>query len=233
MAKRKTKSITVEPSKDHPLPYDSADQEPKTFEDELVIATNTAELLEELGAPVEVDDKTFAQEKELIDAVIKNKETGPLSNLPTALGVSSFIREYGQSLAFDANQVRSALTNKLLEIADCGEVKYELRAIELLGKHSDVGLFTDRSEININYNSPEALESAIKERVKRLLNANVVDKAPLGTDLDEELGVYQRKMDETVEAEYTEVEEPEEGSEEVEEDCPEDAGQPGTEDARE
>jgi hypothetical protein len=75
-----------------------------------------------------------------------------------------------------------------MEIANCGETKYELKALELLGKHSDIGLFTERSEITINYNSPEALETAIKERVKRLLNADIVDVVPLGRDLDEELG---------------------------------------------
>jgi len=98
--------------------------------------------------------------------------------------------------------VRAALTNKLLEIADCGETKYELKAIELLGKHSDVGLFTERSEINVNYNSPESLENAIKERVKRLLNADMVDMKPLGMDLDEELGLTYVE-----EGEFTEVEE--------------------------
>jgi hypothetical protein len=35
------------------------------------------------------------------------------------------------------------------------------------------------------------LESAIKERVKRLLNADVIDITPLGMDLDEELGFAQ------------------------------------------
>jgi hypothetical protein len=41
----------------------------------------------------------------------------------------------------------------LLEIADCGDAKHELKAIEMLGKHSDIALFKERSEITINYNS--------------------------------------------------------------------------------
>ena len=61
--------------------------------------------------------------------------------------------------------------------------------MELLGKHSDIGLFTERSEVNINYNNPESLEKAIKERVKRLLNADIIDVTPLGVDLDDELGI--------------------------------------------
>jgi hypothetical protein len=115
-------------------------------------------------------------------------------------------------LAFDAAQARAAITHKLMEIADCGDIKYELKALELLGKHSDIGLFTERSEITINYNSPEALETAIKERIKRLLNADVIDVTPVGMDLDEELGIYVPPSDNIVQEweEYEEYEEEEE-----------------------
>jgi hypothetical protein len=100
--------------------------------------------------------------------------------------------------------VRTALTNKLREIADCGEIKSELKARELLGKHSDVGLFTERSEINVNYNSPEGLEKAITDRVKRLLNADVIDMKPLGMDLDEELGILDADFEEILEEQVDE-----------------------------
>jgi hypothetical protein len=115
------------------------------------------------------------------------------------------LQEYGRNLALDISQARTAITNKLFEIANCGETKYELKALELLGKHSDIGLFTERSEITINYNSPESLEKAIKERVKRLLNADVIDIKPLGMDLDEELGVAQIEMGEFEEVEEEEL----------------------------
>jgi hypothetical protein len=69
------------------------------------------------------------------------------------------------------------------------------RIHELLGKHVDIGLFTERSEININYKDPESLEKAIKERVKRLLNADVIDVTPVGLDLDEELGIFDASSD--------------------------------------
>jgi hypothetical protein len=75
-----------------------------------------------------------------------------------------------------------------MEIANCGDPKYELKALELLGKHSDIGLFTERSEITINYKDPADLENAIKERVKRLLNAELIDITPNRINLDEELG---------------------------------------------
>jgi hypothetical protein len=94
-----------------------------------------------------------------------------------------------------------------MEIANCGETKFELKALELLGKHSDIGLFTNKSEITINYKNPEELENAIKERVKRLMNADIIDVTPLGRDLDEELGVAQLEYGELDEMEDAQFEE--------------------------
>ena len=203
--------VKIEPTKDHPVPFDLSDEDFDSFADKLASVGNTAELLEQLGAPVELAKENVEEEAALIDAAIDNQKITPLTkSLPAALGAASFLRAYGQGRALDANQVRTALTNKLLEIADCGEIKYELKAIELLGKHSDVGLFTDRSEINVNYNSPEGLEKAITDRVKRLLNADVIDMKPLGMDLDEELGITDADFEEILDEGLGELDEMEE-----------------------
>ena len=206
--------VKIEPTKDHPIPFDLSDEDFDNFADKLASVGNTAELLEQLGAPIELSKDNVEEEAALLDAAIDNKKITPLTqSLPAALGAAAFLRSYGQGRAIDVDQVRTALTNKLLEIADCGEIKYELKAIELLGKHSDVGLFTERSEINVNYSSPEGLEKAIVDRVKRLLNADVIDMKPLGMDLDEELGILDADFEEILEEpvqEPVQVEEDEE-----------------------
>ena len=183
--------VKIEPSADYPIPYSTDEEKPATFMDEVAITSMTAELLEQLGAPLEIDQENLEREKRLIKEAIEDKKASALRTPIAATAARAVLQEYGRSLAADASQVRTAITNKLIEIANCGDTKYELKALELLGKHSDIGLFTERSEININYNSPEALESAIKERVKRLLNADIIDVTPLGMDLDEELGFAQ------------------------------------------
>lgn len=194
--------VKIEPTDEYPVPYDTSDEELSSFADKLASIGNTAELLEHLGAPVETTKGSLKEEAELIDKALAQQSITPLrSSLPAALGASAFLKAYGQSRALDVDQVRAALTNKLLEIADCGETKYELKALELLGKHSDIGLFTERSEITVNYSNPDSLEAAIKERVKRLLNADIIDMKPLGMDLDEELGLT------VEEGEFSEVEE--------------------------
>lgn len=202
--------VKVEPTDEYPIPYDMTDEDFDSFVDKLASVGNTAELLEELGAPVEATKGTLREEAQLLDKAISQQSITPLkSSLPAALGAAAFLKAYGQSRALDIDQVRAALTNKLLELADCGETKYELKAIELLGKHSDIGLFTERSEVTVRHTNPENLEASIVERVKRLLNADVVDMKPLGMNLDEELRL------EPEEGEFTEIEEEEVVSDEA------------------
>jgi hypothetical protein len=182
-------TVRVEPTDEYPIPFDTDDQTVKTFAEELAVAGNTAELQVQLGAPLEVDESTAQREMALIEQAIKEKKSKPLTNPNTAFAAAAFLRTYGQQMAIDVAQARAAITNKLMELANCGDPRYELKALEMLGKHSDIGLFTERSEITINYKDPTELEDAIKERVKRLLNADVIDITPIGADLDDQLGV--------------------------------------------
>lgn len=181
--------VNIEPTTHHPLPFDTDDEVASTFAEEVAVAANTVEMQFALGASLDVDEATAGQEKTLINQALKNRNTKNLTNPNTAFAAAAFLRTYGQQIALDAAQARSAITHKLMELANCGDPRYELKALELLGKHSDIGLFTERSEITINYKTPEDLEQAIKERVKRLLNADVIDVNPIGADLDDQLGV--------------------------------------------
>ena len=173
-----------------PLPYDIQDETTNSFEEELAVTANTSKLLEELGGLPEFDKETAEKTTALLERAVKDKDKKALATPEVAYGARQFVELYGKRLAMEMNDVRTAITNKLMELANCGDPRYELKALELLGKHSDVSLFTERSEVTINYKTSGDLEEAIKERVKRLLNAKVVESVPLSIeDLDEELGV--------------------------------------------
>jgi hypothetical protein len=182
-------AINVEPANDHPVPYDTSDEKSNTFKDELTVNANTVDLLEGLGMQVEATPADVERTKRLVTAAIKNQTASHLQQPTAAFAAREFLKAYGSQLAIDVHEVRSAVTAKLMEIANCGDPRFELKALELLGKHSDVGLFTERSEITVNYKTSSDLENAIKDRVKRLLNADIVDVTPIGEDLDTELGV--------------------------------------------
>lgn len=179
--------VNIEPTEGHPIPYATAPEEAQNFHDSVVVAANTADLLSELGASIEVDTDDIDRTVELFKS--RKKATKELQQPNTAFAASMFLKTYANRVAADAAEVRSAISAKLMEIANCGDPRYELKALELLGKHSDIGLFTERSEITITHKSSDDLEVAIKERIKRILNAEVIDVTPIADSLEDELGV--------------------------------------------
>ena len=183
-------TINIEPTKDVPPPYDMTDAQTSSFVEELTVVSNTQELLEQLGPPPEMDKEDAIKTASLLESAVKNQDKGALSSPPVAFAAREFLRVYSSRIAAEMTDVRSALTNKLLELANCGDARYELKAIELLGKHSDIALFTERSEVTINYKDSTDLESAIKERIKRLLNAkDITPENDAMSNLDDALGI--------------------------------------------
>ena len=79
--------------------------------------------------------------------------------------------QYDKLVIKDTEQLRNYITNKLIEISSCGTTKDELKALELLGKISDVGLFTEKTEIKVTHTTSAALEDTIKDKIGRLLAA--------------------------------------------------------------
>jgi hypothetical protein len=198
-------TINIEPTKDIPPPYDMADVETSSFAEELAVIANTQDLLEQLGPPPEITQEDAVKTASLLDKAVKTQDKTALSTPPVAFAAREFLRVYSGRIAAEMSDVRAALTNKLLELANCGDPRFELKALELLGKHSDIALFTERSEVTVTYKNSSDLESAIKERVKRLLNAkDITPENAVTTDtLDDILGVVDMGTPVEVNAEAT------------------------------
>jgi hypothetical protein len=204
-------TINIEPTKDIPPPYDTADVETSSFVEELAVVANTQDLLDQLGPPPEITPEDAVKAASLLDKAVKTQDkNGLVSSPPTAFAAREFLRVYSGRIAAEMSDVRAALTNKLLELANCGDPRFELKALELLGKHSDIALFTERSEVTVTYKNSSDLETAIKERVKRLLNArDITPENTVSADtLDDVLGVVDMGTPVEVNAEAT-VDEPE------------------------
>jgi hypothetical protein len=179
--------IELQPTAEHPVPYDLSDEQPKTHADAISVAVNTADLIGQLGGSLDFTSDDLAKATNLISGTKKNGAPTHVKLSGEAAAASAVIKRFDFQAFSDAQQARNFVTNKLIQIADCGDTKLELKALELLGKHSDVGLFTERSEITVHHTTSNSLEASIKERIKRLLNTEVTDITPLD-DLDEQLG---------------------------------------------
>lgn len=186
--------INIEPTKGEPVPFDLSAEEPEHIKEKMVVAGDTALLLNQLGMPLELDPDDVAKAEELFKQAGKGIPARQVKKDLMRGGVAATLRtiiaKYDSPVFADIVQARHFITSKLVELATCGDAKIEIKALELLGKHSDIGVFTERSEITINHKNSADLEAEIKERIKRLLlgGATDVEIVPI-TDLDEELGV--------------------------------------------
>ena len=179
--------IEIQPSADKPLPFDMSDEQPKTHKDGIAIAVNTTAALETLGPTIDFADKDLHTTAELIKGVDKPTAPKHIQVAAEAKAASVLIKKFDFQAFADIQQARTYITNKLVTLSDCGDAKIEIKALELLGKHSDIGLFTERSEITVHHTTSKGLEDSIKERIKRLMNAEITDVTPLD-DLDTLLG---------------------------------------------
>lgn len=193
--------ITVQPTSEHPIPYDLTPDVPTTDKDKIAVAANTAALIEKLGGSLDFSPADEQKAQELIKGTQRVEKT--VTKPGVALKLAAILTQYDHQIINDAQQARTFITNRLIELCTCGDTKIEIKALELLGKHSDIGLFTERSEVTVHYKSSDDIESAIKDRIKRLLNADVIDAVPID-DLDKQLGtpvLYKDNVENIIEQE--------------------------------
>jgi hypothetical protein len=65
--------VQIEPTDEHPVPYDTSDEVASTFIEELEVAGKTAELQVDLGAPLELEPNEAAKQENLLKEAIKSK----------------------------------------------------------------------------------------------------------------------------------------------------------------
>lgn len=188
--------INIVPDNKHPHPDNLNDEVGDSLKENSRIAASTASLMAELGMPFEMTEEDQEEARKLFNSVdVEKKKGSPTSsyNPPelykgsVAIKLGALLDAYDGQVVNDAVQARNYITNRLLEISQCGDVKYELRAIELLGKLSDVGAFTEKSEITVTHKTSDDLRKAIQDKIQRLLDMDVVDVE--ARSLEEELGI--------------------------------------------
>lgn len=81
--------------------------------------------------------------------------------------VTGILTEFGTRIAREGEKIRNTCTNKLLLETDNPDPRVRLRAIEMLGKMPEVGMFVERKEIHVHHsNSP--LTDQIREKLVTL-----------------------------------------------------------------
>jgi len=164
-------------------------------------AANTVEFLEKYGLEVEsnreTDDiaakisLTYAEDPEQASKIVTDNR---LSTLPPAalMTTHTILTEFGHSVVASAVQVRHLVTNKLIEETENADPRVRIRALELLGKISDVGLFAEKSEVTVTHQSTDELKERLRQKLTTLTNPEKTRPAEIILDgevinMDEEL----------------------------------------------
>jgi len=170
-------AITIIPTTNKPLPDDFDSEEPTIDAIRIKVAAATMKVLNEAGSNIPVS----SAEKKEAEAIFK-KFTNPestekitteqnksLSVPATVQHLYAMLSDYDHQVVQEAVQLRRFITNKLIEDAGLADPRHRLKALELLGKISDVGLFAEKTEITVKNLTNEDLEMQIKSKLYKIL----------------------------------------------------------------
>ncbi len=148
--------------------------------------TSTTEWLTALGAPTtetadaaaaaSVAQQAFASlTTSAPDA--KQKEALVALKTPSAVRhLTGMLTAYDWEFVQQAKELRGYAVSQILEETKHPDARIRLRALELLGRVTEVALFTDRVEVKKTEMSDTELEQRIKDKLSRFMG--VVDAVP-------------------------------------------------------
>jgi hypothetical protein len=170
-------ALKIIPDTNKPLPDDFEAEEPTTFDGKVKVVAATAKVLVDAGAeiPVSSQEKQEAAElfKQFTDPEAKNTLNASVNKAlqtpATVQHLFMMLSDYDHQVVQEAVQLRRFVTNKLIEDAGLSDPRHRLKALELLGKISDVGLFSEKTEITVKNLSQEDLQAQIKNKLFKIL----------------------------------------------------------------
>jgi hypothetical protein len=88
---------------------------------------------------------------------------------PALLQITKILNEFSVAVVQSSIQLRNMITNKLIIETENPDPRVRIRALELLGKISDVGLFTDKREVTITTKSSDELRESLRSKLAKLV----------------------------------------------------------------
>lgn len=187
--------LHVEPDLAIQMPIDNIPL--KDFREKAMAACASAEFLGLDMEPTPEDQEaaeqvvyTVASEEEKTNKKLIKQDYKPA----TYHQVKSILNEFSTRVVDNALQIRLLVTNKLIIDSDSEDDRTRLRALELLGKISDVGLFVEKSEVTITNRSTQDLVDSVRAKIQKLMypqgveDVKTVEVNGNTVDIDAEIG---------------------------------------------
>ena len=164
------------------IPFPESGAKFTDFREKVAAACRTIELLGiDTSNPTESDED--AAEKALYELAEATTDQSLAINTtktfrPATYGVvEGLLKEYSVRVVENATQIRLLVTNKLLLETENPDPRIRMRALELLGKVTDVGLFTEKSEVTVTHRSTEDLVTNIRNKIAAMREPKDINTA--------------------------------------------------------
>lgn len=128
---------------------------------------------------VQFDDlETSIEDRKTAEVVVQSYAKDPVKtskvakiddlSTPSLLLTSHILKEFGQAMVATAQEIRTLVTNKLIIESENPDPKIRVRSLELLGKMTDVGLFTERKHVVVTQQTPEEVAAKLRDRLEKV-----------------------------------------------------------------
>lgn len=157
---------------------------------------NTADWLKELGAQDDEEIEQAAQESTAREAFTALTTGAPdpktaiakINTPPAVRKLVTMLSAYDWQFVEEANKIRGKAVAQLLEEIEHPDARIRLKAIELLGKVTEIGLFTERIQVKKEELADHELDERIKEKLAQLqktVEAEVQEREERNADAED------------------------------------------------
>jgi len=169
-------TITLTADAGIPLPITSSAADRIMYRERAQAAVNVIKDMVSAGAS---DENTHAdREKARRAAVGEDKLPVTVNNAGPLLHLEALLTQYDFEFIDSAHRLRRYITNRLLEESNDEDPRIRLRALELLGKTSDVAMFSDQVNINVTHRTVEQVDAELAQLAEKYMGpAQVVETA--------------------------------------------------------
>jgi hypothetical protein len=185
--------IVVTPEVGIPLPFDTTKEELEDFREKAHALFETVQELIKQGATVEVTDQDKAESHQ----IAANGQLPPVKTLTpgTIINLEAILSEWDHEVLDAGRRLRNYVTNKLIMDSNDPDPRVRIKVLELLGKLNNVGLFSDRVEINVVNRSIDSIEQELAKTLElymgKIDEVEIEKEEPISIgdiDLDDVLG---------------------------------------------
>lgn len=154
----------------------------------LAAQQRTADFLREMGVeddPAGADiaataaREAFAAVNQGAEATPRQREALLKLRSPAAVAhLTGMLTAYDWEFVEQAKEMRAYAVSQILEETKHPDARIRLKALQLLGNVTEVGLYTERIEVTKKDASEEELERRLRERLEKFLKPTLVEEVP-------------------------------------------------------